>query len=167
MIGKTNLAGHPLHPILVTIPIGLWIFSLACDIIYRATSNLTWDTIAFYSMAAGIIGALLAAVPGFFDLYFLPPSHAKRIGLWHMTINLTLVTLYVINFFWRRNLEPAASGPFVLSILSVILLLASGWLGGEIVYRYGVAVLPVDELKAQKPEEGRENIFGLHLHHRH
>jgi uncharacterized membrane protein len=167
MTGKTNIAGHPLHPILVTIPIGLWIFSLACDIIYRATSNLTWDMIALYSMAAGVIGALLAALPGFVDLYFLPPSHAKKIGLYHMTINLTLVTIYVINFFWRRNIAPEANGPFVLSIFAVILLLVSGWLGGEMIFRYGVAVLPVDELKALTPTEERENIFGLHLHHRH
>jgi uncharacterized membrane protein len=167
MISKANLAGHPIHPILVTIPVGLWIFSLACDIIYRATGNTMWDTVALYSLAGGVIGALLAALPGFFDLYFLPASQAKRIGLWHMTINLCLVTAYVINYFWRLNVEPAAIGPMILSILTVISLLVSGWLGGELVFRHGVAVLPVDHLKAHDPLEKEENIFGLHLHHRH
>jgi uncharacterized membrane protein len=167
MISKVNIVGHPIHPILVTIPIGLWVFSLACDIIFRATGNAIWDTVALYSMAGGVIGALVAAVPGFIDLYMLPSSEAKRIGLWHMTINLTLVTMYVINFFWRRNLETVAIGPFVLSIVAVVMLLASGWLGGEMIFRHGVGVIPVDEYKAQKPAEEKHNVFGLNLHHRH
>ena len=168
MVSKTNIAGHPLHPILVTIPVGLWVFSLVCDIISHATKNALWDTLAVYTLAGGVIGALLAALPGLFDLYSLPPSHAKKIGLWHMSINLSLVTMYVINFLWRRSVEPAANGPFILSIAAVILLLVSGWLGGEMVFRYGVGVLPVEELKALKPaEHERESIFGLKLHHRH
>lgn len=166
MTSKANIAGHPLHPILVTIPIGVWVFSLICDIIFKITGNLTWDTMALDSMVVGIIGALVAALPGLWDLYNLPPSQAKRIGLWHMSINLSLVTLYVINVLWRRNTDPSVTGPFILSIFTVILLLLSGWLGGEMIFRHGVAVLPVDELKAHQPA-GEENIFGLKLHHRH
>lgn len=167
MRSKVNVEGHPIHPMLVTIPIGLWVFSLVCDLIFRSTHNLTWDTMAFYTMAGGVIGALLAALPGLFDLYHLPPSQAKRVGYWHMGINLALVTLYIINLLWRRSVEPLSLGPVFFSVLLVIGLLASGWLGGEIVYRYGVAVEPVDELKAHKPVVEERNIFGLKLHHRH
>ena len=168
MISKTSIAGHPIHPMLVPIPIGLWVFSLVCDVVYRFTDTAIWNTMAYYSLAGGIIGALLAALPGLIDLYNLPPSQAKKVGLWHMAINLTLVTLYVINFLWRRNIEPASLGPVVLSVVAVLGLLVSGWLGGEMIYRYGVGVMPVDELKAQKPlsEEGR-NVMGFKLHHRH
>lgn len=168
MVSKANIAGHPLHPLLVTIPVGLWVFSLVCDIIFHSTQNVLWDTLALYSLAGGVIGALLAALPGLFDLYSLPPSFAKKVGLWHMSINLSLVTLYVINFLWRWNAEPTVVGPFILSIFSVILLLVSGWLGGEMVFRHGVGVVPVEELKAHTPvEHERESIFGLKLHHRH
>lgn len=168
MISKANIAGHPIHPILVTVPIGAWLWSLACDIIYRATGNTMWDTIALYSIAAGVIGALVAAVPGLIDLYNLPPSQAKKIGISHMIINLVLVLLYAVNFFWRRNVDPTVIGPFILSIATVILLLVSGWLGGEMIFRHGVAVLPVGELKAHEPvDEEREHFFGLKLHHRH
>jgi uncharacterized membrane protein len=166
MISKASVVRHPIHPMLVPIPIGLWIFSLVCDIVFHSNGTTLWNTLAFYSLAGGIIGALLAAIPGLFDLYSLPPSHAKRIGLWHMGINLSLVTLYVINFLWRRNVDPAAVGPVVLSVFAVLLLLVSGWLGGELVYRHGIGVEPVPEPEHHKPAE-REHHFGLKLHHRH
>ena len=62
---------HPIHPMLIVFPIGLWIFSLACDLIRLAGgSSDAWATVAFYSMVGGLVGALCAAVPGFIDLLF-------------------------------------------------------------------------------------------------
>jgi len=62
---------HPIHPMLIVFPIGLWIFSLACDLIRLAgASGDAWSTAAFFSMIGGLIGALCAAVPGFIDLLF-------------------------------------------------------------------------------------------------
>lgn len=169
MISKASIARHPLHPMLVPIPIGLWIFSLVCDIIFHWRGGDIWDTMALYSMVAGIVGALLAAVPGLLDLYNMAPSQAKRIGLWHMGINLSLVTMYVLNFLWRRNVEPADIGPVILSVVAVLVLLVSGWLGGEMVYVHGIAVEPVEAPKQDKPliEEHEKTFFGLRLHHRH
>jgi uncharacterized membrane protein len=64
-----SIFGHPIHPMLIVFPIGLWIFSLAWDLIRLAgASGDAWSTVAFYSMVGGLIGALCAAVPGFIDL---------------------------------------------------------------------------------------------------
>lgn len=166
MISKVSVAGHPVHPMLVPLPIGLWIFSLVCDFVFFAKGTAIWSTLALYTMVGGIIGALLAALPGLYDLYNMKHSEAKRIGLWHMSINLSLVTLYVLNFLWRRNAEGAPIGPFVLSFFAVLLLAVSGWLGGEMVYNRGVGVVPVDE-KESKLLDDRDDERGLHLHHRH
>jgi uncharacterized membrane protein len=58
---------------LVPLAIGLWIFSLVCDLIHlRAGADAVWATVAFYTMGGGIVGALLAAVPGLIDLLSLP-----------------------------------------------------------------------------------------------
>jgi Predicted membrane protein (DUF2231) len=94
----------------------------------------------------GLIGALCAAVPGFVDLLFykggVPP--VKKIALTHMAINLTAVVLYAINIWLRArgptNLGTSLSAPVVLSIIGVALLFVSGWLGGQMVHVYGVAV---------------------------
>lgn len=133
-----NIAKHPIHPMLVAIPIGLWIFSLACDLIHTFISaSPDWESAALYSMIGGIAGALLAAIPGFIDLLSLPPG-IKRTGLLHMGINLTIVVLYVVNTWLRtHHLSPNV---IWLSVVSIGLLLISGWLGGKMVYVHGVAV---------------------------
>jgi uncharacterized membrane protein len=135
-----SIAGHPIHPMIVPLPIGLWIFSLVCDVVYlTGSANPDWSTVAFYTMGGGIVGALAAAVFGLVDLLALPPV-SKRTALIHMSINLTIVVLYVINF-WARSEAPDQPGRLIwLSLVSVVLLGISGWLGGKLVYEQGVAV---------------------------
>ena len=135
-----SIAGHPIHPMLVPIPIGLWIFSLVCDLVGAAGStNPAWSTVALYTLAGGIVGALLAAVPGLIDLLSLPPG-PRRTALIHMSINLTVVALYAINLWIRLNATERSGAPLWLSIIGIGLLVVSGWLGGKMVYVYGIAV---------------------------
>jgi len=135
-----SIAGHPIHPMLVPIPIGLLIFSLVCDLFHAGGStNPAWTTVAFYCMGGGIVGALAAALPGLIDLLSLPAGPRKT-ALTHMAINLTVVALYVINF-WMRMQTPGSPGKLVwLSLISVGLLAISGWLGGKMVFEHGIAV---------------------------
>src|SRR5687767_5627788 len=69
-----SIAGHPIHPMLVAIPIGLWVFSFVCDLFVLSGRTGAWPTVALYTMVGGIVGALLAAVPGFIDLLSLPAA---------------------------------------------------------------------------------------------
>ena len=84
MESKAKLFGHAIHPILIVYPLGLLSTAVIFDIIYLATGNLTWATVSFWMIAAGIIGGLLAAVFGLIDLVNIPNgTRAKRIGLVH------------------------------------------------------------------------------------
>ena len=131
-----SIAGHPIHPMLVPLPIGMWVLSLACDIIAAFAADPTsWKTVALYAMVGGIIGALLAAIFGLVDLLSLPPA-IRRTALAHMGINLTVVVLFIIDAWLRLS----GSDPVWLSVVAILLLLVSGWLGGKMVYRLGVAV---------------------------
>jgi uncharacterized membrane protein len=65
---------------------------------------------------------------------------SKSIGIWHMIINLLAVVLYCVNFRLRMNRAPGDTFPIVLSVIGVVLITISGWLGGELVYVRGVAV---------------------------
>jgi uncharacterized membrane protein len=145
-----RVGNHPIHPMIVPLPIGLWIFSLVADIIYRVYGNEVWASVAYYSMAGGIVGALLAAIPGFVDFYALKQGAVKKIAFRHMLINLSAVVLFSINFYLRTG-APEAAAPFILSIIGVGSILVSGWLGGQMVYVHG---LGVDESQACAPEEG-------------
>ena len=144
---RTFLAGpygHPFHPILVTIPIGAWIASLVFDII-----GFTADDAEPYAVGArlliliGIVGALLAAIWGLMDLSQLAGgTRARRTALIHMSLNLLVVVLFVINFFVRLNAgdEQVSVAGFWLSVVGLLVLIVSGWLGGKLAYRYGVRV---------------------------
>ncbi|MDB6121896.1 MAG: hypothetical protein JWQ71_889 [Pedosphaera sp.] len=136
-----SIKKHPIHVMLVAIPLGLWIFSLVCDLIHFFSGNSEWATVAYYTLAGGIITALLAAIPGFIDLLSITEPKLRRIGVSHMIINLVVVGLYVINFFLRhRNPVDISKVPVILSIIGVLLLSVSGWLGGELVHVYRVSV---------------------------
>jgi len=136
-----NIKGHPIHPMLVTIPIGLWVFSLVSDLI-RMQSRVpeTWHEVAYWTMVGGIVGALAAAMPGLIDLLSLKDAAIKKTALMHMGINLAVVALYVVNAY-LRHVDPQNLGlPFGLSVIAILMLLVSGWLGGKMVYMAGVGV---------------------------
>ena len=134
-----SIAGHPIHPMLVSIPIGLWIFSLVCDLVVASGSpNEAWRTVALYTLIGGIAGALLAALPGLVDLLSLPEGPRKT-ALIHMGIILTVVALYAVNA-WLRLQGGGGQTPLILSLAGVGLLAVAGWLGGKMVYVHGVAV---------------------------
>ncbi len=136
-----SIAGHPIHVMAVAIPIGLWIFSLVCDLIQVTGHNPDlWFTVAYITMAGGIVGALLAAVFGFIDLSSLPRGHTRNIGLTHMGINLAVVALYAVNLWLRTGELDSMLVPLVLSVAAIALLSLSGWLGGELVHVYMVGV---------------------------
>lgn len=136
-----SIAGHPIHPMLVPIAIGGFVLSLAFDIVCALSGGAApWPTLAYYTMIAGILGALAAAIPGLVDMLSLPPGPIKKTALTHMGINLTVVALYVVNAFLRHGDPQNLKVPMILSFVAIGLLLVSGWLGGKMVYEAGVGV---------------------------
>src|SRR5512140_2158346 len=141
MSAPASFKGHPFHPIIIPLPIGLWIFSIVSDLISKfGYGSAVWNDVAFYTLAGGIVGALIAALPGLIDLLSIENPKSKSIGIWHMIINLLAVALYCINFWLRMQRPPGDNLPIVLSVIGVVLIIISGWLGGEMVYVRGVAV---------------------------
>ncbi len=134
---------HPLHAILVAFPIGLWMFSLVCDLIYRfGPHEETWRLMAWYAMIAGLLGAVAAAVPGLIDFFSITDPRAGRVALLHLVVNAGLVVLFAVNAWLRSVLAPDSMLPLLLSIVGIAGLVVAGWLGGELVYvhRVGVAM---------------------------
>ncbi len=157
MTGPASIRRHPIHPMLIVFPIALWIFSFVCDLVYHlGSNNLFWKAAAFYTMIGGIIGALLAAVPGFIDYLSINERRAKQIATTHMVVNLIVVALFIFNLGLRYT--GALDGellPPVLSIVSIGLLGISGWLGGTLVYEYHVGVYEPEASRAERRPEDR------------
>lgn len=133
--------GHPVHQPLIVFPLGLLSTAVIFDIIALVAGNHLWFEIAFWLIAAGIIGGLAAAVFGLIDWLGLPANtRAKRIGLWHGAGNLVVLTLFAASWWFRKPapLEPGLA--LALSFVGVAAASVSGWLGGELVDRMGVGI---------------------------
>src|SRR5262249_34813431 len=131
---------HPLHPILVAFPIGLWIFSLVCDLIHQFGHDRIWSLMAWYAMVVGLLGALAAGVPGVIDVSAISDSRGGRVVPLHLAINAGLILLFGVNAWVRALLAPTSMFPLLLSVVGIAGLMVSGWLGGELVYVHRVGV---------------------------
>ena len=146
MASPASIGGHPVHPMIIPFPIGLWVFSLIADVIYLWRGNPIWrDWIAFYALLGGIIGAVAAAVPGLIDWLSIKDKSVTKIANWHARLNVIALLIFAGSFYLRTTSGSSlVSGnytiPLVLSVLGVILITISGWLGGEMVFGHGVAV---------------------------
>ena len=99
-----------------------------------------------------MLGALLAAAPGYVDFRSLTGPDVKRIGRWHMGINLSIVVLFAVDLWLRMGSEPGATYPLILSLI-IAMLGVSGWLG-ELVYVQGIAVEPQAKVSPETERRG-------------
>lgn len=82
MESRIKVAGHPLHPMLIVFPLGLLATAVAFDVAALVSGDAGWFNISFWLIAAGILGGLLAALPGLVDWVAIPNNtRAKAIGL--------------------------------------------------------------------------------------
>jgi uncharacterized membrane protein len=142
MESKAKLLGHPIHPMLIVFPLGLLATAIIFDVIFLAGGSPTIATVAYWMIAAGIIGGLVAAPFGWIDWFAIPRNtRAKSIGLWHGVGNVVVLLLFVGSWFIRRGTpEHPEALAFVLSFVGAGLALITGWLGGELVDRLSVGV---------------------------
>lgn len=150
MESRAKLFGHAIHPILIVYPLGLLSTAVIFDIIYLVTGNPRWATVAFWMIAAGIIGGLLAALFGFIDYLNIPSqTRAKRIGMLHGLINFGVMVLFAASWYLRSDLpEAPPTLALALSFIGVAAAGLGGWLGGELVERLGVGVAENANLNA-------------------
>ena len=143
MKSKANIAGHPIHPMLIPFPLALWATSFAVDVLFYFLRHPTLLVIAKFMLAAGCIAAVAAAIFGIIDWLGIKNGEVKRVANWHARLNVIALVVFAASFFLRLGDYSQLVGrrltiPFLLSLLGVILITISGWLGGELVFRYGV-----------------------------
>ena len=158
MESKAKLLGHPIHPMLIVFPLGLLVTSLVFDIIHMSTGNPDFSVAAYWAIAGGIVGGLIAAVFGLIDWLAIPGgTRAKGIGLWHGVGNVVVVGLFAGSWLLRSGSAGYAPDTvaFGLSLVAVVIGAVTGWLGGELVDRLGVGVDDGAHLDAPSSLSGR------------
>ncbi len=153
MASPASIKKHPIHPILVAIPIGLWTFALVCDVANAFGADGPWALLSIYSIGGGIVGAMLAAVPGLIDYWSIDQPEMKRIATRHLLVNVGGLLIFGFNLWSRFHLSAASRLPLLLSVLGFCLIGIGGWYGGEMVYVKGMAVEAVKPASAKNSEE--------------
>lgn len=142
MESRVKVAGHSLHQMLIVFPLGLLSTAVVFDIVHLISARAAWTQAAYYMIAAGILGGLAAAVPGWVDWIAVPRgTRAKRVGLVHGVGNVVVLGLFILSWFLRRpNPELPSTGAIVAGLTGFVLAAITAWLGGELVVRLGVGV---------------------------
>jgi nitrite reductase/ring-hydroxylating ferredoxin subunit/uncharacterized membrane protein len=143
MRSRIQIKSHPVHPMLIVFPLGLWITSFVFEIIAMLTDNQLLGGAAFFGIIAGCVGAALAAVPGAIDLFSVVPrnSSGRTRGYLHATLNVCALALFILVAWHWGNPYDAPDGVTIgLSAIGVGIVLLSGWLGATLVYRNQIGV---------------------------
>lgn len=138
-----EVAGHPLHPMVIPFPIAFFVSTLVTDLIYLQSGRPGFAEASVWLLGAGIAMALLAAVLGFVDFMGDRRIRSLREAWLHMVGNAIVVLLAAVNLYLRatQGAETAiVPAGVILSAVVTVLLLFNGWMGWEMVYRRHVGV---------------------------
>jgi len=157
MYSRMKIAGHPIHPMLVAFPIAFYVAALLGYAIYGASENRFWFQLGYVANVAGVVMAVVAAIPGFIDWAVGIPSNskAKGVGLTHMLLNVTALAVFAINALLQARqwnaLVPDSTVATVLAAIGVGVTIAAGFFGWALVQTYHVGVDLSGEQQRDEP----------------
>lgn len=142
-----KIAGHPIHPMLVPFPIVFFVSTFVADLLFISSGEPGWAMASMWLLGAGLVTAALAAIAGLAD--FAGDARIRALGdaRKHLIGNVTAVVLEAVNLFLRYagGVDVVGSTGVIISGVVVLLLLFTGWKGGELVFRHRVGVADVDQ----------------------
>jgi uncharacterized membrane protein len=134
-----KIAGHPLHPMIIPFPVAAFVATLLADIAFLTTNDPFWFTAGLWLLRFGLVMAALAAVLGLVDFLGEARIRALNAAWLHFLGNVVVVVIEAVNLYMRSG-PASVSGAVYLSALAVLLLLFTGWMGWEMVYRHHVGI---------------------------
>ena len=142
-----SIGGHPLHVMLVPIPIVCFVGTFVTDLVYWRTASMQWANFSAWMLTVGLVVAVFAVLAGLID--FLGERRIRKLGAaWiHVLGNAVVIALSIVNVFVHSRDAYTSVVPLglILSGLVVLILLVTGWNGWEMVYRHGVGVRSEDQ----------------------
>jgi len=169
MYSKARVAGHPIHPMIVSFPIAFYTATVAMLLAYIGTLEAFWYRVAMVANIAGIFTAIVAVVPGAIDLYSLPKgSRARATGMRHAGFNLLATGLFAVTALllyrgWTHRVMLDgeyvfdATIPLAMSVVAWVSMVVAGSLGWTLVQTHHVGIKPAN-VKAHRPSREPELI---------
>lgn len=148
MLSKARIGSHPLHPMLIAIPVTSYLATFAALVGLAVSRDPFWFRVALWANLVGVISALVAAVPGAVDLYGLVPRRtvARRTGMVHAIANVAALVLFAINLYLMADAYGDGdalnrTAALILTGGGVLLTALAGWFGWEMVQRHHIGVI--------------------------
>jgi len=138
-----RIATHPIHPMLVSFPIVCFVGTLLTDLAYWKTAEMMWADFSAWLLFFGLVMGGLAAIAGLVDFLSNRSIRALAPAWFHMIGNVVVLVLALFNSFVhsRDAWTSVVPSGLILSALTVIVLLFTGWMGGSMVFRHRVGVM--------------------------
>lgn len=149
MYSRARVAGHPIHPMLVALPIGLHVTTVAAMLAFTGTKDPFFYRAAMYAAFGGVLSAVVALVPGAIDLFALPPrSRVRRTAVKHASVALLSTGLFAVAGAllyrgWRPTAELEVAMPLAVAVAGLVALVVVGALGWSLVQTHHVGVRPI------------------------
>ncbi len=146
MKSRLQIAGHPIHAMVVGLPIGLYTAALLCDFGYLVVSDPFWFRMAFWAILFGLFFHLMAAVTGMPDYLAVvkTKTDARRVAHSHLVFGVSLLIIQILNLAGRNGgslpVDGSIAMPLVVNLIAVSVLGLQGWFGVELVYRHKVGI---------------------------
>ena len=142
MGSRAKFLGHALHQQLIPFPFGLLVTAVIFDVLYLLTDSGELAMVAYWMIAAGIVGGIAASPFGFIDwMHIRKGTAAKRVGALHGSGNIVMLVVFAASWLTRRDAPEAPDGlALALSFGGLALAIVTGWLGGELVDRHAVGI---------------------------
>ena len=137
-----KIGGHPIHPMLVPIPIVCFIGALVTDVTYYITMQMMWADFSSWLLVVGLVFGVLAAIAGLTDFLTNRLIRSQAPAWPHLLGNVAVLVLAFFNtlIHTRDAWTSVVPTGLILSIVTVLILPVTGWLGWALVYRHRVGV---------------------------
>jgi uncharacterized membrane protein len=144
---SVSILGHPIHPIIVIFPVAFLSGVAGTDIAYWLTKDIFWARASVWLLGLGLFTGILAAIIGMIDFFRIPRVQQRTAGWAHMLLNISVLVLSAVNWFVRLWQPVSIIIPLgiILSFVVALLLLVSGWYGGELTFRHKIGVIGSNE----------------------
>jgi len=135
--------GHPIHPMMVPLAVGIFAAAVIADIAFASTHDPFWARSATWLLLTALLAGCAAGLAGAADFMSVDRARNLPIAATHALGNSVFLVLVAIDYY-RRSAHPDAvpSGGLSLTLLALFVMVGSGWLGGSMVYRHGIGVSP-------------------------
>ncbi len=139
---KVAVAGHPLHPMLITFPIAFLLGALASDLVYLYDGDPFWARMSLWLIGGGTVMGTIAGITGTVELLAVRGIRRRAAAWNHFVVSVAMLAVAFANWMWRIGDFQAAIWPWGLymSALTAAMVSFAGWLGGGIVFEHQIGI---------------------------